>query len=88
MASMLLLLLKPLESMGDVYQNWIAWKSESALFSTATGLSKQSKDVQAATLIMTTREEANWVFYAFKFTDDKKQDLDKLIEKFRPTTNQ
>ncbi|XP_075534787.1 uncharacterized protein LOC142570274 [Dermacentor variabilis] len=74
----------PLESTGDAYQNWIIWKSEFTLFSTATGLRKQPKEVQAATLLVKIGQEGTRVFYTFKFAnDDEKQDLDKLIEKFK-----
>lgn len=68
---------------GDTFYNWTAWKREFDLFATATGLSQQPKDVQAATLLMTIGEDARRTFYTFKFdSEDDKKDLRIISAKF------
>lgn len=58
---------KPLDTTGDVWLGWKTWKSEFELFSTATQLNKQPKEVQAATLLVTIGEEARKAYASFKF---------------------
>ncbi|KAM7292185.1 uncharacterized protein ISCGN_025427 [Ixodes scapularis] len=83
---------KPLDTSGDAWLGWKNWKREFALFSTATQLSKQPEEVQAATLLITIGEEARKAYDTFKFTtDEERNSVEVLIQKFearyKPATN-
>lgn len=53
------------------------------LFSTATQLSKQPEEVQAAALLITIGEEARKAYDTFKFTtDEERNSVEVLIQKF------
>ncbi|KAH9375995.1 hypothetical protein HPB48_010200 [Haemaphysalis longicornis] len=58
---------KPLDTSGNAWHGWKTWKSEFTLFSTATQLTKQAQDVQAATLLVVIGEEARKVYSTFTF---------------------
>lgn len=88
----LLPLPQPLETGGDVWQNQNTWESEFKLFSTATLLNLQPKEVQAATLLMTIGEEARKTYSTFQFEEgEDKQDVEVLRKKlesfYKPSTN-
>nr|XP_037283835.1 uncharacterized protein LOC119176582 [Rhipicephalus microplus] len=83
---------KPLDPSTDAWLAWKTWKSEFTLFSTATQLRKQPKEVQAATLLVTVGEEGRKAYNTFKFKDDAdKNNVETLLEKFeefyKPVTN-
>ncbi|XP_042143633.1 uncharacterized protein LOC115316197 [Ixodes scapularis] len=83
---------KPLDTSGDAWLGWKNWKREFALFSTATQLSNQPEEVQAATLLITIGEEARKAYETFKFTtDEERNSVEVLIQKFeeyyKPATN-
>lgn len=83
---------KPLDISGDMWRNWKTWKCEFRLFSKATFLNRQPKEVQAATLLMIVGEDARKTFSTFTFaSEDQKQDVDTIIEMFdsfyRPAAN-
>lgn len=66
----------------DAWLGWKTWKSEFELFSTATQLNKQPKEVQAATLLVTIREEARKVYASFKFElGEDTSDVNLIIQK-------
>lgn len=74
---------KPLDTSRDAWLGWKTWKSEFELFSTATQLNKQPKEVQAATLLVTIGEEARKVFASFKFEPgEDTTDVTLIIKKF------
>ncbi|KAH7974664.1 hypothetical protein HPB49_017959 [Dermacentor silvarum] len=82
-ASTLLLPPRPLDTTGDTFHNWTVWKSEFDLFATATGLTQQPKEVQAATFLMTIGEDARRKYHTFKFdSEDEEKDLKSLLTKF------
>ncbi|KAH9369207.1 hypothetical protein HPB48_016922 [Haemaphysalis longicornis] len=58
---------KPLDTSRDAWLGWKTWKSEFQLFSTATQLNKQPKEVQAATLLVTIGEEARKAYASFRW---------------------
>lgn len=81
-----------MEASQDPWIAWRTWKSEFLLFSTATKLNTQPKDVQAATLLVTIGEEARKAYSTFKFEEaEDRNDVEVLIKKFeehyRPATN-
>ncbi|KAM7293103.1 uncharacterized protein ISCGN_026233 [Ixodes scapularis] len=61
----------PLNTSGDTWLGWKTSKSEFALFFTATRLSKQPKEVQAATLLVTIGEEGIKAYNSFKFETEE-----------------
>ncbi|XP_075750004.1 uncharacterized protein LOC142814703 isoform X1 [Rhipicephalus microplus] len=83
---------KPLDTSRDAWLGWKTRKSEFELFSTATQLNKQPKEVQVATLLVTIGEEARKVFALFKFEPgEDTTDVTLIIKKFedfyQPTKN-
>ncbi|XP_075724095.1 uncharacterized protein LOC142766130 [Rhipicephalus microplus] len=74
---------KPLDTSRDAWLGWKTWKSECELFSTATQLNKQPKEVQAATHLVTIGEEARKVLASFKFEPgEDTTDVTLIIKKF------
>ncbi|KAH7936819.1 hypothetical protein HPB49_005575 [Dermacentor silvarum] len=74
---------RPLDTTGDTFHNWTVCKSEFDLFATATGLTQQPKEFQAATFLMTIGEDAGRTYYTLKFdSEDEKKDLKSLLAKF------
>ncbi|XP_077485232.1 uncharacterized protein LOC144095341 [Amblyomma americanum] len=92
MASSMLPPPKPLDTTGEAFYSWTVWKKEFDLYSTATKLREQAKEVQAATFLMATGEEARRLFHTFTFGNDAdKLDIKIVTQKFedhfKPTTN-
>ncbi|XP_054918602.1 uncharacterized protein [Dermacentor andersoni] len=74
---------KPLDTSDDAWLGWRTWKSEFELFATATQLTKQPTDVQAATFLVSIGEEGRKAFSTFKFdADEDRNDVKVLIKKF------
>ncbi|XP_077561967.1 uncharacterized protein LOC144178178 isoform X5 [Haemaphysalis longicornis] len=74
---------KPLDTSRDGWLGWKTWKSKFQLFSTATQLNKQPKEVQAATLLVTIGEEARKAYASFKFEPgEDTSDVNLIIQKF------
>lgn len=83
---------KPLDPSADAWLGWKTWKCEFTLFATATQLCKQSKEVQAAALLVTVGEEGRKAYSAFKFEHEAdRNNVDILLQKFeefyKPVTN-
>ncbi|XP_064465332.1 uncharacterized protein K02A2.6-like, partial [Ornithodoros turicata] len=83
---------KPLDVTGDLSKAWKLWKGDFRLFSTATNLKAQPKEVQAATFLVTLGEEGRKICNTLQFeTEADRDDVDKLIEKLeehcKPTLN-
>ncbi|XP_064458840.1 uncharacterized protein K02A2.6-like [Ornithodoros turicata] len=83
---------KPLDVTGDLWKAWKLWKGEFRLFSTATNLKAQPKEVQAATFLVILGEEGRKICNTLQFeTEADRDDVDKLIQKLeehcKPTLN-
>lgn len=83
---------KPLDTSDDAWLAWKTWKSEFELFATATQLTKQPSDVQAATFLVSIGEEGRKAYSTFKFeAQEDKKDVQVLSKKFedyyRPANN-
>lgn len=64
-----------MDSMGDAFHSWTAWKKDFDLYATATKLNEQAKEVQTVTLLMAIGEEARRSLYTFKFENDDKHNI-------------
>ncbi|KAK8782784.1 hypothetical protein V5799_015874 [Amblyomma americanum] len=74
---------KALDTTGDVWHSWEAWKQEFELFSTATYLDQQPKEVQAATFLISIGEDARKTYSTFVFdAGEDKSDIAVLKRKF------
>lgn len=74
---------RSLDTRGDVWQSWRTWRQEFDLYATATYLSQQPKEVQAATFLMVIGEDARRTYNTFVFNEgEDKSDIEVLKQKF------
>ncbi|XP_064469713.1 uncharacterized protein LOC135384442 [Ornithodoros turicata] len=83
---------KALDTTQDLWNSWKLWRREFELFSVATGLKAQPKEVQAATFLVIIGEDGRKIYTTLHFdSEEERTDVAKLIEKFeahcKPTVN-
>ncbi|XP_064486020.1 uncharacterized protein LOC135398556 [Ornithodoros turicata] len=83
---------KVLDTTQDIWNWWKLWRREFELFSVATGLKAQPKEVQAATFLVIIGEDGRKIYTTLHFdSEEERTDVAKLIEKFeahrKPTVN-
>uniref|UniRef100_A0A131YQA1 Tick transposon n=1 Tax=Rhipicephalus appendiculatus TaxID=34631 RepID=A0A131YQA1_RHIAP len=67
-----------LDTSVDAWLGWRTWKSEFELFATATLLTRQPSDVQAATFLVSIGEDGRKAYSTFKFeAEEDKNEEDK-----------
>ena len=72
----------PLKLEGNIAENWRKWKLRWSLYAKASGADKQEEATQCAIFLHTIGEEALEVYDTFSFTEEQKDKLVPIIEKF------
>ena len=72
----------PLKLEGNIAENWRKWKLRWSLYAKASGTDKQEEATQCAIFLHTIGEEALEVYDTFSITEEQKDKLVPIIEKF------
>ena len=75
-------LLDSLDLSENISTNWQCWKQSWQLYTKASSVAAKSEDVQCAIFLHMIGEEALRIFNTFTFTDEDKDKLNLIIEKF------
>lgn len=67
---------------GNIAENWKMWRSRFENYLQATEICKKDESVQCAQLLHYIGEEGFRIYTTFQFSEDEKNKLSKLMEKF------